>query len=71
MVVLDSDHREAHVLAELKIYSGLVSSGCYLIVEDTNPLDPLYTKAYGGSPLDALKKFLKTNNDFIIDKSRE
>ncbi len=36
MVVLDSDHSQAHVEAELDAYAPLVSPGCYLIVEDSN-----------------------------------
>ena len=36
LVVLDSDHSEAHVEAELEAYAPIVPVGCYFIVEDSN-----------------------------------
>jgi cephalosporin hydroxylase len=65
MVSLDSDHHKAHVLKELELYHNLVTVGSYLVVEDTRP-DPNYPAAR-----DALEQFLKTNTDFVPDKSRE
>lgn len=35
MVVLDSDHHAEHVAREIALYGPLVTSGCYLVVEDT------------------------------------
>lgn len=65
MVILDSDHNAEHVLKELKAYGKLVSSGKYLIVEDT------WWKPGSGGPADAVNDYLKDHSEFKIDKSRE
>jgi cephalosporin hydroxylase len=77
MVILDSDHRQAHVLAELKAYAPLVSEGCYLVVEDTHPLSkyihPRSTHAHAldGYPAGAIKQWNPDRHGFEVDKKRE
>lgn len=77
MVILDSDHNERHVLKELHCYHRLVSKGCYLIVEDTNPLAyrEMWVSGYldgkHAGPAEAIKKFQPTNNGFVVDRDVE
>jgi cephalosporin hydroxylase len=71
MVVLDSNHRMDHVLAELRTYYSFVSPGYHMVVEDSNlnghPVNP----DFGPGPMEALETFLKENAHFYIDTDCE
>jgi cephalosporin hydroxylase len=70
MVVLDSDHSEAHVMEELRLYSPLVTAGNYLVVEDTHMGHPVPPFS-GKGPLAAVERFLERNDEFAIDPGCE
>ena len=70
LVILDSDHSKEHVLNELNAYTRFVTSGSYVIVQD-GVIDtlPLF-RADRPGPLEAVKEFLRSNQDFEMDKER-
>ena len=70
MVNLDSDHAAAHVLRELQLLAGMVTPGCYLIVEDTAIGRPLGKHLLPG-PAEALEEWLAEGQPFEVDPSRE
>ena len=69
LVVLDSDHSQAHVEAELDAYAPLVPVGCYIIAEDSN-IGQIRKDLLPG-PREAVHAFLARNRDFEIDRERE
>ncbi len=71
MAVLDSDHSMSYVLQEMKIYNALVTPGSYLIVEDTSINGHPVAPQYGPGPMEAVQAFLKENDAFVVDKTRE
>jgi cephalosporin hydroxylase len=71
MVILDSLHTEPHVTAELAAYAGLVSPGCYLIVQDGFVNGHPCEDDWGPGPLEALEAFLAADDRFEVDRSRE
>lgn len=73
LVVLDSNHTHAHVLAELQAYAPLVSVDSYCVVFDTviEDLPPgLYPDRpwdVGDNPKTAVRAYLADNADFTVD----
>lgn len=71
MVILDSDHSQAHVLKELDMWGWQVSGGCYLVVEDTNVNGNPIQKTHGPGPMEALNEWLPRHPEFQHDPYRE
>ena len=77
MVILDSNHTHAHVLAELQAYAPLVSQGSYCVVFDT-VIEDLPAGMYpdrpwevGNNPKTAVREYLKQNPNFEVDEEME
>lgn len=70
MVVLDSDHRAAHVTAELEAYAPLVSVGSYLVVEDTNLGHEVWL-AFCPGPREALQAWHRQHPEFVVERQWE
>lgn len=70
--ILDSDHSRDHVLAELELLRPLLTSGDYLVVEDSHvnghPVMPLH----GPGPYEAVEDYeARYPDDYIHDRDRE
>jgi cephalosporin hydroxylase len=71
LVILDSDHKKDHKLAELKRYAPLVTPGSYLIAEDSCfDYFPAWPE-FGAGPASAVREFMRDNNEFEIDRQQE
>ena len=70
LVILDSDHSEAHVAKELELYAPLTTVGSYCLVQD-GIIDELFMFRKGRpGPLPALEKYLAKHPEFEIDHER-
>lgn len=74
LVALDSNHTHDHVLAELRLYSQLVTPGSYLIAFDTiiEEMPPEFSANRpwkpGDSPATAVRQFLTETDRFVVDE---
>jgi cephalosporin hydroxylase len=74
VVCLDSSHTHTHVLAELTLYSPLVTVGSYLVTFDTVvedlPADASGDRPWrpGDNPKTAVHEFLKSTDRFVVDQ---
>ena len=76
LVCLDSNHTHEHVLAELELYAPLVTVGSYCVVFDTivedmpaDYLDGGRPWNPGNNPKTAAIQYLKSNDNFEVDKN--
>ncbi len=78
LVVLDSNHTHAHVLAELRAYAPLVCAGGYCVVMDTvveDMPDRFFSGerpwSVGNNPKTAVAEYLSTDDRFEVDTDLE
>ena len=73
LIILDSNHTYAHVLAELQAYAGLVTAGSYIVATDGIMLDladvprgnPEWTT---DNPTCAARDFAAAHPEFVIEQ---
>lgn len=74
LVILDSNHTHAHVLAELEAYAPLTSVGSWCVVFDTviedMPADMFPGRPWGqrDNPKSAVREYLLGHPEFVVDK---
>lgn len=70
LVVLDSDHRAPHVLAELRTYADFVPIGGHLVVQDGVVDELRRFRDQRPGPLVAIEEFLRLDARFEVDEAR-
>jgi len=74
VVILDSNHAAAHVLAELEAYAPLAGTGSYLIAMDGRGMELAARSARGvaqnwgsDNPNAAVREFARTHPEFVLE----
>ncbi|MBN7812942.1 class I SAM-dependent methyltransferase [Algoriphagus sp. H41] len=67
LVIEDSSHTYQNTLDVMSRFKDLVSVDSYLIVEDGIVEDLGWGKSYQGGPVKAIKEFMQTNSNFVVD----
>lgn len=70
LIIVDSNHQAAHVSQELELYGPLVTSGSYLIVEDTHINHPWIVLGIERGPAEALAEWLPKHPEYTVDNHR-
>jgi cephalosporin hydroxylase len=70
MAILDSDHSEKHVLAELELYAPLVTPNSFILVEDGVIDTHILFRHHRPGPLPAIRKFLRSHPEFEVDSEK-
>jgi cephalosporin hydroxylase len=70
--ILDSDHTRDHVLAEMKLLRPVLTSGDYLVVEDSNLNGHPISPGWGPGPYEAIEAYEhQYPDDYRHDRPRE
>lgn len=70
LIIEDSSHLYENTLSILRKYNSLVAKGSYFIVEDSIVNHGLPWNR-GAGPYEAIEQFIKENDSFEIDRSKE
>ena len=68
LVIDDASHLYEETFRSISKFAPLVTPGSYLIVEDGIVNELGMEKEYCGGPLKAIREFLESHEDFIIDR---
>ena len=68
LIIEDGSHFYEDTFTALNKFSPFVTKGSYFIIEDGIVNELGRKKEFNGGPQKAIKEFLKTNSDYIIDR---